>query len=122
MSQAGSQAAAFYREVAETHSVWSMRDAQGFPVYRNPEGKAVIPFWSSRSRLEAVQKSVPKFAAYEPLELPWDFFVEKWLPGLVSDGTHMGLNWSGVRAVGFDRDAQGVVDSVAACAGDGASS
>ena len=118
MSQAASQAAAFYRQVAETQRVWSMCDAQGFPVYRNPEGIDVIPFWSSLSRLEKVQKAVPKFATYEPLEFPWDFFVEKWLPGLTSDGVHMGLNWSGAGAVGYDRDAQGVVDSVEAVAQD----
>jgi hypothetical protein len=112
MSQAAAQATAFYSEVAQNRSVWSMKDDRGFPVYKNPEGIEVIPFWSSRSRVEVVQKAAPKYAAYEPLEITWDVFADKWVPSLTADQVRVGLNWSGSHATGYDVEAKGVLGSV----------
>ena len=43
MSQAASQAAAFYRDVAETGRVWTIRDAGGFPAPVGGSGQRSQP-------------------------------------------------------------------------------
>jgi hypothetical protein len=89
-----------------------MRDSQGFPVYRNPGGEEVIPFWSSRTRVLSIQKQVPKYAQFEPQGIDWGDFVRDWVPDLIKGGMRIGLNWSGARALGYDRDPGGVAESV----------
>jgi len=102
-SVAGAQAStdAFFREVAEHRAVWGIRDAAGFPT-ATASGKKAMPFWSSRARAEAVIAGVPDYAKFESVELPWDRFRDRWLPGLERDGLRLGLNWSGPRALGYD--------------------
>ncbi len=60
-----------------------------------------MPFWSSRARAErAVQTEA--YRGFEPVELTWEEFAERWLPGLESDGLRAGVNWSGPRLTGYD--------------------
>lgn len=61
----------------------------------------VIPFWSSHSRMEAVQKMHPKYVQFEISEMSLDEFM-KWLPELEKDGIHIGVNWAGKRLIGYD--------------------
>ena len=76
MSQAGSQAWAFYRDVAKNRKVWTIRDAGGFPAPLTPGGKRSQPFWSSLSRVQKVINTVPSYAEFEPYEISWEkFFV-----------------------------------------------
>jgi hypothetical protein len=114
MSQAASQAWAFYREVAKTRVVWTVRDEGGFPAPMNPEGKRAQPFWSSRSRVERIIESVPAYSGFEPYEISWADFCAKWIPGFVRDGLLVGVNWSGKRAVGYDLEPENLVRSVEA--------
>jgi hypothetical protein len=114
MSQAASQAWAFYREVAKTRVVWTVRDEGGFPAPMNSEGKRAQPFWSSRSRVERIIKSVPAYSSFEPYEISWEDFRTKWVPDFVRDGFLVGLNWSGKRAVGYDIEPENLVRSVEA--------
>lgn len=46
--------------------------------------------------------TVPAFEAFAVVELTWDEFRDRWLPGLDRDGLRVGVNWSGSKAVGFD--------------------
>jgi hypothetical protein len=103
MSQAGSQAWAFYRDVARNHRVWTIRDNGGFPQPATSEGRAQ-PFWSSLSRVRRIIKTVPAYSAFEPYEITWEDFCERWVPGLTRDNVLVGVNWSGPRAVGYDMD------------------
>jgi Protein of unknown function (DUF2750) len=112
MSQAGSQAWAFYREVAKTRVLWTVKDEDGFPAPLTSEGKRSQPFWSSRSRVERIIASVPAYAGFTPHELSWSEFESEWVPELTRDGTLVGLNWSGPRASGFDIEAERVRRSV----------
>jgi Protein of unknown function (DUF2750) len=106
------QAAAFYREVAEHGSLWTIRDAGGFPQPRNGDGVRVQPFWSLRSRAELVVATVPAYAQFEIVELAWDVFEARWVPGLKRDGVLVGVNWSGSRATGYDVSPEDVVKNV----------
>jgi len=112
MSQAASQAWAFYREVADTRVVWTVRDEGGFPAPMTSSGKHAQPFWSSRSRVERIIKTVPAYSGFEPHEVSWEDFCSTWVPDLVEDGLLVGVNWSGKRAVGYDIDPQNLVRSV----------
>jgi hypothetical protein len=117
MSQAASQAWAFYREVAKSRVVWTVRDAGGFPAPMTSDGKRAQPFWSSRSRVERIIKSVPAYAGFEPYEISWDEFCRKWAPGLQRDGLLAGVNWSGKRAIGYDMEPEQLVRCVEAMTG-----
>jgi len=112
MSQASSQAWAFYREVAKTRVVWTLRDDDGFPSVTTSSGKPALPFWSSRSRVEKVIRSVPAYAGFVPVEISWAVFCAKWVPGLVGDDALVGVNWSGPRAVGYDLDPRRLEENV----------
>ena len=112
MSQSGSQAWAFYRQVAASRLIRTVRDNNGFPAPKNGYGKRAMPFWSSLSRVEKVVREVPAYEGFAPVEIPWDDFRTKWAPGLVRDGLLVGVNWSGERATGFDVDPASVVRSV----------
>jgi hypothetical protein len=68
-----------------------------FPV----NGNEVIPFWSSRSRIEKLQEDHPKYEPYQIKEMPLSEFME-WLPNLGKDGIRIGTNWSGKRLTGYD--------------------
>lgn len=102
MSNAASQAAAFYRDVAKSRRVWTARDAEGFPCPETSTGKRSMPFWSSEGRVRRVIESVPAFSGFEPVEFPWEEFCDRWLAGLKEDGFLVGVNWSGPSATGYD--------------------
>ncbi|MCY3003821.1 MAG: DUF2750 domain-containing protein [Planctomycetota bacterium] len=102
MSNSASQAAAFYREVARHQMVWTVRDALGFPAPMTDSGRRSAPFWSSLSRVNKIIQTVPAYSGFEPHEVPWAVFCERWIPGLAKDATLVGVNWSGPHATGYD--------------------
>jgi hypothetical protein len=102
MSASASQAQVFYREVALSRVVWSIRDAAGVPCPVGTDGRRAMPFWSSRERAERVLASVPAYAGFATFEVPWEDFARRWIPGLARDGLLVGVNWSGERATGYD--------------------
>ncbi len=118
MSQAGSQAWAFYREVAKSRVVWSVRDDQGYPAPMTSSGQRAQPFWSSRSRVEKIIATVPAYAIFRPDEISWEDFCAKWVPGFERDGMLVGVNWSGPHAKGFDLEASDVQRAVEALIAD----
>ncbi len=70
----------------------------------NAEGKRSQPFWSSRSRVEQIIKTIPAYSEFEPYQISWEDFCAKWVPGLTKDSILVGVNWSGKRAVGYDME------------------
>src|SRR3989442_1202780 len=102
MGQAAAQAAAFYKDVIEAGRVWTIRDAGGFPAPIGGSGERSQPFWSSLARVDRIIKQIPAYAGFQPVELSLQEFTEKWLRGLEKDGLHVGLNWTGPRATGYD--------------------
>ncbi len=102
MSQSASQAAAFYRDVARTRVVWTIKDKGGFPAPKTADGTRAQPFWSSRSRIERVKKVAPAYAGFVPYEVPWQKFCDHWVPNLTTHGLRVGVNWSGAHVRGYD--------------------
>jgi hypothetical protein len=68
-----------------------------FPV----GGSEVVPFWSSRTRLQSIAKAHPKYAARQITEYSLADF-EAWLSQFESDGVLIGVNWSGPRLTGYN--------------------
>lgn len=108
MSNAASHSHAFYLQVARQRKVWTVRDDGGFPAPMGSEGKRAQPFWSSLSRVLLIIKNVPAYSAFEPHEITWEAFRDRWLPGLKRDGILVGVNWSGDRAKGYDLESDSV--------------
>jgi len=102
MSQAASQAHAFYREVAKSALLWTIRDEGGFPAPPGTDGIRAQPFWSSQARAERIIATVPAYAAFQVVEISWLDFRERWVAGLRRDGILVGINWSGECATGYD--------------------
>jgi hypothetical protein len=65
---AAAQADALYSEVLESGTVWTLRDAGGFPAPMNGDGQRSMPFWSLRSRVERVIAAVPAYASFEVVD------------------------------------------------------
>jgi hypothetical protein len=95
-------AAAFYREVRRHGVVWAISDEQGFPAPLTMSGKRAMPFWSSRTRAQAVIAAAEAYASFSPVSLPIAEWAERWLPGLEKDGLMVGLNWYGKTATGYE--------------------
>ncbi len=102
MSQSASQAQVFYIEVARSRCLWTIRDEGGFPAPKASWRRRATPFWSSPGRVDKIISNVPAYSGFAPYELSWSDFDRAWIPGLVKDKYLVGVNWSGLRAVGYD--------------------
>lgn len=102
MSSSEIQAKAFYKQVASTRSVWTIRDEAGIPVPESDDGSRAMPFWSSRSLAELIIRNVEDYNGFHPMEISWEDFRDKWVPGMTKDGLLAGVNWSGATASGLD--------------------
>lgn len=100
MSISAAQYAKFNYEVAEIRKVFTLT-AQGELLIYPVKGQDVVPFWSSRSRLEKIQSTHPKYQGYQITEYSWSEF-DSWLRQLEEDGIHVGVNWSGERLTGYN--------------------
>lgn len=94
MTTSAAPADAFYREVLEHGTVWTIRDTDGYAAPETPAGR-VTPFWSLRSRAERVIAGVPAYAGFYVVPIPLDAWRTRWLSGLERNGLRAALNWSG---------------------------
>ena len=117
MSDAAPQPTDFFREVADSLVLWTVRDEGGFPAPLNAAGRRTQPFWSSHARVNDVIEELSDTAAFIPVEVSWDEFCSVWVPGLEQDGILMGLNWSKTEAAGDDTAPSDVQRNVAALLG-----
>jgi hypothetical protein len=100
VSQSASQAAAFFREVAESATVWFVRDDRGSPVPETGNGKRAFPYWSSDAR--ARRAADIWGAGLRPVSMPLDAWRDTALPDLAADDCLVGINWTGPRLVGWE--------------------
>ena len=114
MTQAASQAAAFYREVATLLIVWTLNDENGYPAPMTRTGRRSMPFWSSKSRVEKIIATVPAYAGFNPIGFRWEDFLAEWVPELKDANLLVGANWSGIGALGYDLEPDDVVANVTA--------
>ena len=114
MSQAASQAAVFYRDVAEHRIVWTLFDDGGYPAPLTRSGRRSMPWWSSTTRVQKIIRTVPAYSGFTPIGFTWEDFLAEWVPQLRKDRFLAGVNWSGKRALGYDLEPDDVVANVTA--------
>jgi hypothetical protein len=101
MSIAAVQASKFYEQVVRERAVFTFTDEGSFLVYP-VRGQDVVPFWSSRARLDKIQREHEKYRSYTCDEISLTSFLEKTLPDLAAENIAVGVNWSGERLTGYD--------------------
>src|SRR5262245_36007386 len=78
MSAAAAQYSRFKEQVVRNGRVYTFTDNGEYPVFP-VAGREVIPCWSSRRRMEAIQRAFPKYSGYEISEMSLADF-RQWLP------------------------------------------
>lgn len=101
MSTAALQANAIYADVIEHGVVFTLLEDESFPVL-HIDGNDVVPFWSSRARVERVRQEHPKYKRYEVDEIELSDFLTQTLSMLEEENIRVGVNWSGPRLTGYD--------------------
>ena len=102
MSTSAMQLATFCKEVAQSKTLWAVKDVNGFPAPAGTDGKGAMPFWPSQTRALNLISIASQFAGFEPVPISWEDFCDRWLPGLEQDGLLVGVNWVGATASGSD--------------------
>lgn len=102
MSIAAAQYANFVKDIVQTGCVFTFTSDGHLNVYRI-NGREIIPFWSSHSRLEKIQAAHPKYQKFGVKELSFSEF-EGYLDQMEEDKILVGTNWAGERLVGYDTE------------------
>jgi len=105
VSIAAAQASKFYEQVVAEGRVFTFTENDEYLVYPI-QGKEVVPFWSSKARLERIQKDHPKYQKYQISEVPLEQFLSEELHLFESEKVSVGVNWSGARLTGYDISAE----------------
>lgn len=84
----------FIVESIENHCVWGLRGPEGWALCasENHEDVDVIPFWSQESFAQIHCQD--DWAAYTPVAIELEEFLEDWLPGMHEDLLLLGINWN----------------------------
>lgn len=114
MSVAAAHADAFYSEVIDGQKVYVVRDESGIPAPATRTGERAMPFWSMRTRAQAVITNVDAYRGMSVVELSLEDWTSKWLPGLERDGLLVGINWSGRSATGYGLSPSDVIANIQA--------
>lgn len=112
MSQSGSQAAAFFRDVRRNSVIWLVRNDDGSPTHLSADGTRSLPFWSTSARAQRAAKIWG--AGLRVASMPLDIWCDHVLPDAARDGIMIGINWSGPRLVGWSFTPRDVVNRLAA--------
>ncbi|MEU2021385.1 DUF2750 domain-containing protein [Streptomyces sp. NPDC016469] len=99
MSQSGSQAAAFFRDVRRNRVVRLVQDDDGSPTHLAADGARSLPFWSTSARARRAAMVWGNGLRVE--SMPLDTWCERVLPDAARDGLVIGINWSGPSRVGW---------------------
>jgi hypothetical protein len=112
MSNASAQAHQFYKDVAKSRELWTIRKGGVFANVQLQDGKTSTPFWSTRTRIESLIKSVPSIAGSEPVRITFDEFIRDWIPRIRQEQGLLGINWSGASLRGYNIDPDFVLRAI----------
>jgi hypothetical protein len=109
----GAQLHAFYRQVAQSGTLWVIRNANGsWASWNREDGLVVLPVWSSDSRVKRILKGAPNFMGAEALGIEYDLFRRDWSERLARTTAGLGINWEGERISGPEMPAESVFEAV----------
>ena len=100
MSIAGAQYDKFREQAVTEERVFTFTDGGELLVYPIETGETV-PFWSSRARLESIQRRLPKYRQWQITELSFREFWRR-LDQLDRENVQVGVNGSGARLTGYN--------------------
>jgi len=100
MSFSSAQYDKFCEQTVTEWRAFTFSDDGELLVYRVSSGETV-PFWSSRSRLETIQRRLPKYGQWQITELSFQEFWRR-LNQLEGEGVQVGANWSGQELTGYN--------------------
>jgi len=97
----------FLDRVLAAGQVWGLKSAAGWCVSPSTtddtDSAEVMPFWSDRAYAQQCAREA--WSEYEPTAIPLDEFLDRWLPGMATDGTLVGTNWN-AQLIGFETTPQ----------------
>ncbi|MFF2205570.1 DUF2750 domain-containing protein [Streptomyces sp. NPDC058145] len=99
MSQSGSQAAAFFRDARLSGVVWLVRDDEGSPAPLSADGTRSLPYCSTSARAQRAAEIWGHGLPVETMSL--DAWRDRDLPDAAREGYMIGIDWSGLRLVGW---------------------
>ncbi|WP_088043247.1 DUF2750 domain-containing protein [Bacillus sp. EAC] len=112
MSHSAAQWNAFIKEIIGNRIVFTIKDEGGIPTSTNIDGETSMPFWSLKSRAEKIIENIPSYSRFQVYEISLNDIINKWLKGLENDGLFVGVNWSGIKAKGYDINPAEVLDRI----------
>jgi len=85
----------FVHSVAASRKVWGLRDADRWACTtwrdKDRQDRTVLLFWSDRA--DAKQRVKGKWLDYQPIAIPLESFLQRWLTGMATDGRIAGIEW-----------------------------
>ena len=112
MTMSSLNASAFYEQAVTGGKVFTVTDDGSFLVFRL-HGIDVVPFWSSRPRVEKIQMEHPKYAKWTVDEQDLSEFIGKTLTLFKEENVRVGVNWGGKKLTGFDVSADDLKKNLA---------
>ena len=73
----------FVRTVCAAGQLWSLRDADGWLIFEDADGRECVPVWPAPGFAELC--ATAEFAGSRPEPIPLDVFLKRWLPRMVQD-------------------------------------
>ena len=73
----------FIQKIADWEELWSIRDSEGWGLMRDDSGKELVPIWPAEKYASACCTGV--WEGYSPNNIPLDYWLEKWIPGMLKD-------------------------------------
>jgi len=108
-------AGAFYREVLASGEVFGVEHEEDGPVVWHLAGNVhARPFWSARSRAVRMLEGPLKRPGLVIVREAWPEFVRATVPRMEAQDLLVGVNWSGMRARGYNLPPRDVVAAVEA--------
>ncbi|MBT2682843.1 DUF2750 domain-containing protein [Bacillus sp. ISL-37] len=73
----------FIKKTADYEEVWGLYD-EGWATAQDDLGNTLLPFFPNEKFAETFAKK--EWEGFSPKRIELDYFLEKWLPGMKSDG------------------------------------
>ena len=107
MTVSSAQYHKFVEQAIRHGEVFTFTEGGEYLIYKVHDHE-VIPFWSSRARVDTAQQRHEKYRKYEISQLALDRFL-RWLPNMAEEHICIGVNWSGKNLTGYDLPANDVL-------------
>lgn len=104
---------AFCEDLVKFGKIWTIQFSDGAYIrWENPDGSAVMPVWSTESRVKKAIAREESFDGASAVSFGFNEFLVEWMPQLLEEGTGLGPNWAGENLMGWEMGAQELIDRI----------